>query len=403
MVAFAELNDNQRLYLETVFDHFRANGKWPTHIYLDQFFFQTHGLDIEEIVQSLPTGLTNPVNVRDANSKATLTVSAIYQCWGTVHELDVFAHVLELFVDAYMRSPDGVAHTSSNDIAQYNPAWRGSVIRKVGLLLQVEHSNGIWSSFMGPDNEGGWNCEIAREVRRFRGVKTIEEYLEKSNQLQKSTARKPAYSDALRQLIGHIYSKATHPEKKDIEEGITRWEQDLTKPAEADGGRLEVALLNALTRLGIPTFFSGRSKQGGAEKYAYDLIALGLFERRSPSVILISCKSSYRQPNLGEIGKLSEAVEQVKQLLEPDWSVFGALAVLGNPSLGIFTNQQDYRLWKRPHLQAILHAHTAESLDHMLWTPPRNWHPDSEKLWRSMYASYHKDLPEEVLKEIMTP
>ena len=397
-----ELSDDQRLYLQTIFDYYRGHGEWPTHGYLERWFFQWHpNLDIEEVVQSLPGGFTNPVNLEIANSKATLTVSAIYQIWESSQELDAFVQVIELCVSTYFHSSDGKPRISSKDIAQVNPLWHEWAIRKVGLLLEQETL--IWSSFASPDNEGGWSCEIKPDVRRFRGVKTIEQYLEKRDQTKKASANSMMFSDTLRLLLGHMYSKALHPEKKDIKEGISRWEQDLTKPAEVDGGKLEVALLNALTRLGIPTLFSGRSNQGGAEKYAYDLIALGFFKRRSPSTILISCKSSYNQPNLGEIGKLSEAVEQVKRLLGSDWSVFGALAVLGNPSLGIFTNQRDYRLWKKPHLQAILHAHNAESIDQMLWTPPRNWHPDSEKMWRSMYASSHKDLPEEILKEIMTP
>jgi hypothetical protein len=399
-MALSELNDDQQLYLQTVFDYFRGHAKWPTHRYLEQWFFQYHpNLDIEEVVQSLPSGFTSPINFSImVDSKATLNFFSIYQNWGSVQELDTFIRVLELCVDTYYRSSDGKFSISSKVIAEINPLWHEWDIRKVGLLLLQER--GIWSSFAGPDDEGSWSCEISPEVLRFRGVKTIEQYLEKLDQPKKTSASPTVLSDTLRLLIGHIYSKSIHPEKKDIEEGIHHWEQDLTKPVEGDGGKLEVALLNALTRLGIPTFFSGRSKQGGTEKYAYDLIALGDL-RRSPTAILISCKSSFRQPNLGEIGKLCDAVEQVEQLLGSNWSVFGALAVLGNPSLGIFTDQRDYRLWKKPHLQAILHAHNAESLDHMLWTPPRNWHPDNEKIWRSMYYSTHKDLPEEILKEIM--
>jgi hypothetical protein len=401
IMALLELNDDSRLYLQTIFDYFRGLGEWPTHRYLEQRFFLMHpNLDIVEVVQSLPSGFTNPVNLGIADSKATLTVSAIYQIWGSAQELDDYIQVIELCVSTYFHSSDGKPRITSKDIAQIYPLWHEWAIRKVGLLLEQETL--IWSSIAGPDNEGGWSCEIKPDVRRFRGVKTIDQYLDKRDQPKKASATPMMFSDTLRLLIGHLYSKAIHPEKKDIEAGITRWEQDLTKPAVGDGGKLEVALLNALTRLGIPTLFSGRGKQGGTEKYAYDLIALGLFERRSPTAILISCKSSYNQPNLGEIGKLSDAVEQVKKLIGPDWSVFGALAVLGNPSLGIFTKQHDYRLWKKPHLQAILYAHSTESLGHMLWTHPGNWHPDSEKMWRSIYASSHKDLPEEILKEITT-
>jgi hypothetical protein len=395
-----KLNDNQRLYLQTIFDYFREHGEWPTHRYLEHTFYHTHpDLDIEEVVQNLPDGLTSPVDLRNDSSKATLNVSSIYQIWGSEKELDTFVHVIELCVDTYFRSSDGKPRISSNDIAQYNLQWRKMAIRKVGWLLLQEL--GIWSSFAEPDVNGDWSCEITTDIRRFRGVKTIEQYLEKRDQPKKTSDSPKLYADTLRLLLGHMYCKTIHPEQKDIEAGITRWEQDLTKPAENDGGKLEVALLNALTRLGIPTMFSGSSKYGGVEKYAYDLIALGLFQRR-PTAILISCKSSYNQPNLGEIGKLSDAADQVKQLLGSGWSVFGTLAVLGNPSLRIFTDQRDFRLWKKPHLQAILHAHTAESLDQMLWKHPRNWHPDSEKMWRSMYASSHKDLPEEILKEIMT-
>jgi hypothetical protein len=56
-MALSELNDDQQLYLQTVFDYFRGHAKWPTHRYLEQWFFQYHpNLDIEEVVQSLPSG-----------------------------------------------------------------------------------------------------------------------------------------------------------------------------------------------------------------------------------------------------------------------------------------------------------------------------------------------------------
>ncbi len=62
------------------------------------------------------------------------------------------------------------------------------LIRKVGLLLARSSLISVLS-FTGPDNEGGWSCVIAREIRRFRGVKTIEEYLEKRNIARKVTSQ----------------------------------------------------------------------------------------------------------------------------------------------------------------------------------------------------------------------
>jgi len=133
-------------------------------------------------------------------------------------QLDTFIRVLELCVDTYYRSSDGKFSISSKVIAEVNPLWHEWDIRKVGPLLLEER--GIWSSFAGPDDEGSWSCEISPEVRRFRGVKTIEQYLEKLDQPKKTSASPTVLSDTLRLLIGHIYSKSIHPEKKDIEGGI---------------------------------------------------------------------------------------------------------------------------------------------------------------------------------------
>ena len=387
MVELPELNEDQRLYLQKIFDYFREHLKWPTHRYLELWFFQTHpNLDIEEVAQSLPGGLTSPVDLRNDNSKAILNVSSIYQNWGTVQELDAFVRVVELCVDTYFRSPDGKPRISSNIIAENNPLWHEWAIRKVGLLLEQETL--IWSSFAGPDDKGDWSCEIKSDVRRFRGVKTIEQYLEKRDQPKKSSASTMLVSDTLRLLIGRLYSKAIHPEKKEIEAGITRWEQDLTKPAEGDGGKLEVALLNALARLGIPSFFAGSASSGGPETPVFDLVALGFFTAHSPTAVLISCKSSKNQPNLGEIGKLCDEAVKIRSLL-PGWLVFGTLVVLGEPTAQEFNYRQDIRIWKQSHVQAILHAPAREYVNALIWTPPHHWHPDTESIWRSQYKLSH--------------
>src|SRR5579864_9233975 len=96
------LTDDQRLYLQTIYDYFHTEGRWPTHKYLERRFIQTHpDLDMEEIAQSLPAGLTNPVDFLIADSKATLTVPAIYQCWGSVQELSAFVLVIKICVETY--------------------------------------------------------------------------------------------------------------------------------------------------------------------------------------------------------------------------------------------------------------------------------------------------------------
>ncbi len=183
-----DLTDEQRLYLQAIFDYFREYGKWPTHTYLERQFLRTHpDLDIEEIAQSFPAGLTSQVDSLNTESKAILTVPAIYQFWGPVQELSTFILVIETCVENYYSSGGETRSLSSADLARDNPTWRDNAIRKVGLLLLGEPR--IWSTFAGPDNDGDWSCVIAKDIRRFRGVKTIEQYLEKRNIPKKITSQ----------------------------------------------------------------------------------------------------------------------------------------------------------------------------------------------------------------------
>src|ERR1700687_53498 len=90
------LNDNQHLYLQTIFDYFQKEGRWPIHKFLERSFIRTDpDLDIEEVVNSLPAGLTNPVNLNDLNSKAYLSVPAVYLCENSTQILDNFIRLIQ--------------------------------------------------------------------------------------------------------------------------------------------------------------------------------------------------------------------------------------------------------------------------------------------------------------------
>ncbi|HYT44876.1 MAG TPA: hypothetical protein VEP90_21290, partial [Methylomirabilota bacterium] len=197
-------------------------------------------------------------------------------------------------------------------------------------------------------------------------------------------------SDELKLLLGHIYRKPLEPSQRDIEEGIARWTKNLTeKQNDGNGAKLEVALLNALAHLGIPSFFAGSAACGGNETPAFDLVALGFFQYHPPTALLISCKNSKNQPSLFDIGILSDEAHRVRQLL-PDWLVFGILALTGEPTADEFGYRKDIRILKQSHLKAILNAHVREQIDHLLWTQPGNWNRTSEMLWRTMYDAFPK-------------
>ena len=172
------LTNEQRLYLQAILDYFREFGKWPILKHLEGQFLRTHpDLDIEEIAQSLPDGLTHHVDFWNPESKVVLTIPGIYKCWGLVPELSSFLNILEICTDLYFNSGGETRTLSSADLARDNPTWRDIAIRKVGLLLLSEPH--IWSTASGPGIEGDWSITIAKSIRRYRGVKTIEQYLEK--------------------------------------------------------------------------------------------------------------------------------------------------------------------------------------------------------------------------------
>ena len=204
------LTDEHRLFLQMIFDYFREHAKWPTFKYLERQFVLTHpDLDMEEIVDSLPNGLTGPVSFYSQDSEATLTVPGIYQLWDPVQELSAFVYVIGLCVEVYLRSENEKSSISSDDLKRDYPTWKEIDIRKVGVLLRGEP--GIWSLFYGPGEDGSWRGEIVRDVCRFRDVKTIEQYLEKRDMLMKVPSQ-PAIPTSQSSVIAFTDELQLHPD-----------------------------------------------------------------------------------------------------------------------------------------------------------------------------------------------
>ena len=176
------LTDDQRLYLQQIFNRLCQNNRWPTFSELDHWFTYYHpDLDIEEIWKSLPQGLTNYMDLNHPKSQATITIPAIYQLENNRNTLSIFLTLLKICVEKYMLSPANDVKISSKEIAQtYDFIWDIAVFQG-GLLLLAENEARIWKSFSGPDESGHWECTLERSIRRFRNITNIEEYLEKRN------------------------------------------------------------------------------------------------------------------------------------------------------------------------------------------------------------------------------
>jgi hypothetical protein len=307
-------------------------------------------------------------------------------CNGSEGDLADFLTTVRFLVERYKQAGVDYPRVTHTDLKDHLHLTDDAIAR-MGYLILAESI--LHTSFTGParDGERVWDCTLVREARRFDGVASIEGYLERRNR-ERITAHQQTTSQ-LRSLLGHMYRQ---PNTEETAAGIQTWVSNLTQPNQQTGAKLEVALLNALARLGVPTLFGGDIQCGGPATPIYDLVALRFGTPMQPSTaVLISCKSTTNQPNRTDIALLSDASTRVQALL-PGWLVFGALVNLGQPTADEFTYRQDVRIWKQLHLQTVLHAKEHQFIAQFLWTPPWYWDADKETMWWNTYRASHKEV-----------
>lgn len=177
-----DLTDQQRLYMQTIFDYFHSNGKWPTYGYLEEYFLDAcPDMEVDEVEKSLPDNFTNGKPVKwQPDLEAYLTVSALFLLPNAKDDLADFVRVLRFCAERYATARKEYLEVSSDEISHQLKMSELS-IRRAGLLLCGEHD--FHNFFHKLIN--GWKCNLTRGIRRFRSIETIEQYLEKQGQLAK--------------------------------------------------------------------------------------------------------------------------------------------------------------------------------------------------------------------------
>jgi hypothetical protein len=195
-MTLEKLDNDELFYLQTIFHYFQEEGKWPTHKYIERFFIRIMpDSDIEDIVQGLPKGLTNPVNLNDPNSKAYLSIPAVYLCDNSTQILEGLIHLIQHCITIYFNRDD--PRLNSEELRDHY-AWKELAIRKLGLLLQKIPD--IWTTFGYNDTDGSWSAVISKGIRRFRDIQTIEQYLENIGFKQESVRATLTNSE---ELVNH--------------------------------------------------------------------------------------------------------------------------------------------------------------------------------------------------------
>lgn len=180
-----ELTDDQRLYLQTIYDHFHVEGTWPTFLQVENTILQAHpekrpDFDLAEICKGFPddfiSKFTSNNNYRD---KAMFFVPVLAYFPEAKEEIESFLQAIGFCLEKMNTSTEEVPGILSEELSEQlhlDPL----TVRKIGLLLPAEPW--IPQSSGSNEAEGWWRMGLRRGkygIRRFDGIKTFEQYLEK--------------------------------------------------------------------------------------------------------------------------------------------------------------------------------------------------------------------------------
>lgn len=186
-----EFSSEDRLFLAAICTHFHTRGYWPTYDYLDRILTAGHeDLDVEVIGYRLEPfmfdGPYAPMSGWDPHRETFLAISALYTCVTEgicpemAEDLDAFMTVCQLAVDKYSSRDHGSEQSpqiSSDELR--DTFWMSDlVIHKVyDMFLRANLTVGSTRRDASSGQPEWWSVAIAPEVRKYRGVKTIEDFL----------------------------------------------------------------------------------------------------------------------------------------------------------------------------------------------------------------------------------
>jgi len=189
MVELPELNDEQRLYLKTVFDYFHVEGKWPTYLWVETTILQTYPekrseFDLAEMCKSLPDNFASAFYFNHQyGQEAAFIAPVLYYFPEAKEEMADFIRAVRFCVEKINASIEERPEITSEDLRS-QLHMQPLAIRKMGLLLQYEPA--IHNGSSSNASEGWWQIGLLRGksgVRLFDGVETFEQYLEKRTAL----------------------------------------------------------------------------------------------------------------------------------------------------------------------------------------------------------------------------
>ncbi|HVB20647.1 MAG TPA: restriction endonuclease [Ktedonobacteraceae bacterium] len=183
MVELPELNENQRIYLLTIYHFFHNEGKWPTFLEVENTIRKTNpeiwtNFDLAEVCKSLPDNFATGFSFNHQyGQEAAFIAPVLYYFPQAKEEIDDFIRVLGFCIEKINTSDEERPAITSNDL-ESQLHRQPLAIRKMGLLFTSEGDIADGSGY----NDEWWQINLKRGkngARRFEGVETFEQYLER--------------------------------------------------------------------------------------------------------------------------------------------------------------------------------------------------------------------------------
>jgi hypothetical protein len=182
-------SDDERLLLQTICRYFHELAQWPTLDYLDRTLTkEVESFDVltvaANIVSSMYEGWYVPIRGWEPERTVPLTITALYTCYteGLCPELkddlDAFLHVVQFAVERYQNRTNDRPEVTADEMREHF-GMSDLMLRKVFELVgRANLTSGSASRDTGPDQPIWWTFAVSRDVRQYRYVVTMYDYIQ---------------------------------------------------------------------------------------------------------------------------------------------------------------------------------------------------------------------------------
>jgi uncharacterized protein (TIGR02391 family) len=173
---------DQKVLLQAIYGVFVPDGSWPVYQHLDSVLDQDHDLAIDDVLADMPRGLLRVYDPVRPDSTVALRVAGLLHCDDAEEAIDLFLLALKWCV-AKERSFRPASPTACEQFtltsADAARDWANDGLNVTEVALAKAYAllgtEWMYASLGGSPTE--WSLGVPPDIRRFRGVESIDDYL----------------------------------------------------------------------------------------------------------------------------------------------------------------------------------------------------------------------------------